>query len=303
MANFLIMGAGAVGGYFGSRLAEAGHSVYLVARGRHLQALVNDGLRVKTPEGVFHKKLPASENPASFGIVPDFIVFTVKSYDTLDALGQVRPLMGGNSQILSLQNGVENYDILAQVFGTDRVIRGFCRLNAELTGPGVIRQQKFAQIIFGEDDASVTPRVEQLAASLHQSGIDFRVSADIRRDMWTKFTWNAVHNVLTGLLGKTIIDLYKDEAMVSLMHRMTGEILTVAQAAGVDLRREDVDQVVEDGIQLGAFRTSTFQDRERGKPMEFDAFTGTMVRYGVRLGVPTPVFETLDALYRGLADS
>jgi 2-dehydropantoate 2-reductase len=300
MAHFLIMGAGAVGGFFGSRLAEAGHSVYLVARGKHLQALINEGLQVVTPEGTFHKKLPASEDPASFGVVPDFIVMAVKSYDTTDAIRSLRPLVSGNTQILSLQNGVENYDLLAQAFGTERVIRGFCRLNAELTGPGVIRQQKFAQIIFGEDEGSSTPRVQRLSAELTRAEIDHIVSDDIRRAMWIKFTWNSVHNVLTGLLGKTIFDLYKDEAVVALMRRMTDEILQVAHAAGVGLLREDVDQVVEEGINLGAFRTSTLQDRERGKPLEFDAFTGTMVRYGTRLGVPTPVFTTLDALYRGL---
>jgi 2-dehydropantoate 2-reductase len=300
MASFLIMGAGAVGGFFGFRLAEAGHSVYLVARGEHLNVLQLGGLRLQTPEKESVIKLPASSDPTSFGVAPDFIVFAVKSYDTRDGIRKIRHLVSGTTQILSLQNGVENYDLLAQAFGTERVIRGFCRLNAELVEPGLIRQQKFAQIFVGEDDGGKSLRINHLASALGNAGIDTVVSSDIRRDMWIKFTWNSVHNVLTGLLGKTILDLYRDEALITLMRRMTAEILDVARAAGVALTQEDVDKVVDQGRQLGAFRTSTLQDRERGKPLEFDAFTGTMVRYGVRLGVPTPVYETLDALYRGL---
>ena len=300
MATILIMGAGAVGGFYGSRLAEAGHDVNLVARGEHLRALQNDGLRVDSVFGNFHQKLPSSSDPTAFEPHPDYIFFAVKSFDTADTIDQIRPIVGPETQILALQNGIENYDLLVEAFGKSRVIRAYCRVNSEMIGPGHIKQVKFGQIVFNEDNGNRSARITKLDEMLAKADIDHVIPDDIRRAVWIKFTWNSVHNVLTGLLQKTIVELYKDDAMIELMQRMTQEILSVAHAEGIDLRKTDVAEVVEEGMKLGAFRTSTYQDRVKGKKLEYDAFTGALVRVGKRHGVSVPVYETLDALYRGL---
>ncbi|MCC5927039.1 MAG: 2-dehydropantoate 2-reductase [Bacteroidetes bacterium] len=300
MAKVLIMGAGAVGGFYGSQLSSAGHEVFLVARGQHLEAIQQKGLRVESASGSFHSKLPASSNPQSFNMQPDYVFFAVKSYDTETAIEQIRALVGVHTQILALQNGVENYDLLSNAFGKKHVIRAYCRTNSEVVEPGVIRQQKFGQIVFNEDNGKPTDRIVTLRNMLEKADIDFVIPDDIRRAVWIKFTWNSVHNVLTGLLQKTVVELYKDEFMIDLMRRMTAEILSVAHAEGIDLKQSDVQEVIDEGQKLGAFRTSTYQDRERGKRLEFDAFTGAIVRLGKKRNVPTPVYDTLNALYRGL---
>jgi 2-dehydropantoate 2-reductase len=300
MAKFLIMGAGAVGGFYASRLADAGHEVYLVARGEHLKAILENGLRVQTISGDHEYKLPASENPDYFNITPDYILFAVKSYDTIKAIGQLKDLVGEHTQIVALQNGVENYDQLCDVFGKHRVIRAYCRMNSEIVKPGVIHQQKFGQIVFNEDTGESTDRIHAFQSILEKAGIDHLIPGDIRRAVWIKFTWNSVHNVLTGLLHKTVIELYKDDELIELMQRMTAEILAVAHAEGIHLQPSDVNEVVDEGRKLGAFRTSTYQDREKGKRLEYDAFTGAIVRIGRKHGVLTPVYTTLNALYRGL---
>lgn len=300
MAAILIMGAGAVGGFYASRFAQAGHDVYLVARGQHLEAILSNGLRVDSVKGNHEHRLPASADPSSFRIQPDYILLAVKSYDTTEAIEKIRPLVGEQTQILGLQNGVENYGQLCEAFGSDRVIRAYCRVNSEIVQPGHIRQQKFGQIVFNEENGKPSDRLRVLEDLLLRADIDYVIPDDIRRAVWIKFTWNSIHNVLTGLLQKTVIELYKDDAIMDLMEQMGQEILAVAHADGVNLKASDVQEVVDEGRQLGAFRTSTYQDREKGKRLEFDAFTGAMVRLGHKHGVATPVYHTLNALYRGL---
>lgn len=300
MARFLIMGAGAVGGYYGARLSDAGHQVELVARGPHLEAIRSRGLTLESVQGTRTHQLPASNDPSNLTPHPDYVFFAVKSFDTDAGIEQIRGIAGPDTLILGIQNGIENHDKLVEAFGAKRVLRGYCRMNAEVVEPGSIRQTRFAELVFGEDNGRSSERVRDLSALLEKAGIDYLVPPDIRRAVWVKFTWNALHNVLTGLLHKTVIDLYRDEQLVTLMHRMGHELLTVAHAEGIDLKKADVEDVIAEGRKLGAFRTSTYQDRERGRRLEWDAFTGALVRAGRRNGVPTPVYETLDALYRGL---
>lgn len=303
MANILIMGSGAVGGYYGIRLAGAGNDVFLVARGEHLKALQKDGLSMESTFGSFHRKIPASENPSDFKKSPDIVIFAVKSFDTHSAMEQIRPVLGERTQILAVQNGVENFDRLVDAFGKNRVIRSFCRLGAEITSAGKIKHVRFGDIYIGEDNGSTSERISYVKGIFELAGIEIYKADDIRREVWIKFIWNSVFNVLTGLLKKTIVELYRDPAMVELMKRMANEIVAVGQADGVAISFEDAANIIASGEKLGAFRTSTYQDREKGKRLEFDAFTGAMVRLGEKHGIPTPEFRTIDAMYRVIQPS
>ena len=293
MKTILIMGAGAVGGYFGARLADAGNRVYLVARGKHLDALMRFGLKLESPAGNLHLMLPASDKPASLGVTPDWIFFCVKSYDTRAAIPRIKSVTGPQTQILSLQNGVENYDLLAAAYGKDRVVRGFCRLGGEVREPGVVIHTAFGDITYGEDDGSQSQRIRNLEALLAQAGIEQTISTGIRRDSWIKFTWNSVYNVLTGLLGVPTGTLYQDPDRVEQMWRMFREIRSVAGALGVTLTDDDFRQMLDSTKKLGDFKTSTLYDREKGKPLEFEAFTGAILRMAAQTGQDVPEFTAL----------
>jgi 2-dehydropantoate 2-reductase len=297
--KILVVGAGAVGGYFGALLAASGNDVYLVARGKHLEAIQREGLHVESMQGTFTLKLPATANPAELEIVPDLIIFAVKSFDTQNTIKQIEHLVGPRTQILGLQNGVENYDILVSKFGANRVIRAFCRVGSEILAPGKIRQTAFGLIQYGEEDGSRSERIVRLDETLSSASIKSIVSADIRRDVWLKFSWNSLFNVLTGLLSTTIIHLYNDETL-KLMHRMGAEIISIATAEGINLTIDDIKNTINKAKELGEFRTSTYQDRDKGKRLEYDAFTGAIVRFGIKHNLQTPEYCSLHALYKAI---
>jgi 2-dehydropantoate 2-reductase len=299
--KILVVGAGAVGGYFGALLAESGNEVSLIARGKHLEAIQRDGLYVESMQGIFKMKLPATSDPSDFIIQPDLILFAVKSYDTVSAIKQIRHLVGPDTQILGLQNGVENYEILVRQFGANRVIRAYCRVGSEMVEPGKIVQKSFGQIQFGEEDGSTTERIELIDTILRAASIKSLVSPDIKRDVWLKFCWNSIFNVLTGILSTTIIHLYNDSTL-ELINRMGSELVTIAQAEGVTLTADDIERTISNAKDLGEFRTSTYQDRVKGKRLEYDAFTGAIVRLGEKHNIPTPEYRTLHALYRAIQD-
>lgn len=288
-----------MGGYFGALLAASGNDVHLVARGRHLEAIQREGLHVESMQGTFTLKLPATANPADLEIVPDLIIFAVKSFDTVHTMQQIEHLAGPQTQILGLQNGVENYDILVSKFGANRVIRAFCRVGSEILTPGKILQTAFGLIQFGEEDGSRSERIVRLDETLSSASINSIVSGDIRRDVWLKFSWNSLFNVLTGLLSTTVIHLYNEETL-ELMHRMGAEIVSIATAEGIGLTMDDIRNTINKASGLGEFRTSTFQDRYKGKRLEYDAFTGAIVRYGLKHNIPTPEYRSLHALYKAI---
>jgi len=295
----LVVGAGAVGGYFGALLAASGNDVHLVARGKHLEAILQDGLQVESIQGTFTLNLPATANPGELKFNPDLIIFAVKSFDSVKAIQQIEHLVGPQTQILGLQNGVENYDILVDKFGSHHVIRAFCRVGSEIIAPGKIRQTAFGLIKYGEEDGLKSERIIQLDDLLRSASINSIVSSDIGRDVWLKFCWNSLFNVLTGLLSTTIIHLYNEETL-ELMHRMGAEIVNIATAEGINLTFDDIRNTINNARELGEFRTSTYQDRDKGKRLEYDAFTGAMVRYGKKHHIPTPEFSTLHALFKAV---
>lgn len=300
--KILVVGAGAVGGYFGALLATSGNEVYLIARGEHLDAIKNKGLFVESMQGTFTLNLPATSSPSDYNFHPDLILFAVKSYDTEKTIRQIEHLVGPQTQILGLQNGVENYDILVSYFGKNRVIRAYCRVGSEIVKPGRILQTSFGQIHFGDEDGLRSERIEVLDKLLKGASVNSMVSSDIKRDVWLKFCWNSIFNVLTGIMATTIIHLYNDETL-SLMRRMGAELLRLAKAEGVRLTMHDVNQIIVNAKELGEFRTSTYQDRDKGKRLEYDAFTGAIVRMGEKHNIPTPEFRTFHALYRAIQDS
>lgn len=288
--HILVMGAGGVGGYFGGKLAQgSGGRISLVARGEHLKAIRTHGLRIKSFEGDFVVKGPASENPASLP-PPDLVLFAVKSYDTEQAIRQIAGAATENTQILPLQNGIENMPKLIRAFGKDRVIPALCRIGIRISEPGVLSHTHPGSIIIGDREGG---SIGGLAEAFGRAGVTCRVSKNITRDIWIKFAWNAIFNMLTAAENRTTDYFFPNGTPDDRLWKLAGEVLSVARAEGVNLRKKDIEKMFGRTARQGAFLTSTLHDRRVGKKLEFDAFTGAILRLGKKHGLHLPEYETL----------
>ncbi|MDG5768134.1 2-dehydropantoate 2-reductase [Balneolales bacterium ANBcel1] len=304
MKHILIMGSGAVGGFYGAHLARMEkHEVTFVARGDHLHALQQNGIEITGLTAFRVDGIAAVRDPSDAGAPPDLVVICVKTFDTREAIEQLRPVIGRHTQVLTLQNGLENFELLVDVFGRDRVIRGFCRIGVEVTEPGVIDYRGLSHVCFGEENGASSNRVLQLQKNFEHAGISCEVSKDIRKQAWLKFIWNGIFNMLTGLANVTIDRVFMDEHAYATTWKLFYEMQAVAGASGVTVTDEDGSEIIDGAEELGAFRTSTFQDRQRGKPLEYEAFCGYLVRKADAFKLPVPANRTLLALYRMLPES
>lgn len=296
----LIMGAGAVGGYFGAKLAKAGDTVYLVARGAHLDAIQRFGLRVTGTIGDYVAHLPADSDPAAFGITPDLILMGVKSMDTPGAIGQLTPVMGPNTQILAIQNGIGNYPLMAEAFGEHRVIRGYCRVGSEIVEPGHIHQSAFGEIVFGEEDGSMSERIQAIDELLTRAEIVSKPTASIVEEVWKKFAWNVMFNMTTGLTGVTIDRLFAQPESEAVLRKLFGEVAQAASFHGVTLTDANYNAITDPMRPMIGYRTSTMQDRLKGKTLEYDIFLGYLSEQGKTHGFATPVADVLMGMFKTL---
>lgn len=296
--HILVMGAGAVGGYFGGRIADhTTRKVTLVARGEHLQAIQTRGLEIKSPDGDTSIKIDSAENPSDAEEV-DLILFTVKSYDTEAAIEQIKPIVSDDTQILTIQNGIENYGKLKDVFGEERVIQGFCRIGASIKEPGIIEHNSMGSIVVGEQNGNISLRVRALKEVFDETDIEFLISDHIRHDVWVKFAWNSIFNMLTGLAVVTVDKLFGNPYSEQLCLDLYEEIRDVAEADGVLFGDDEKKIIIENSRNLSGFTTSTYNDRKKKKKLEYEAFTGAIVRLAKKHGIPVPHNKTLYALLK-----
>ncbi len=297
------MGTGAVGGYFGARLASAGLDVCFVARGENLAALRERGLRLHTPDGdiilpeVWATSDPAEAHPA------DLILVAVKAYDTPAAADALRPAVSRETTtVLSLQNGVENEGILARVLGLPPLLLALTQIGSELIGPGEVRYYARGTIVFGEAGGEETPRVRDLAASLGRAGIPHHVSRNVRMRVWDKLAWNAGFNAVTTLTGQTVAEAVDDPDTCQVIADTMAEVARVAAAQGIPCDPSRIPGILtESRTGLGTFKTSMLQDREHGRRLEYDAINGAVIRAAERAGIEAPLNRLLCALLRRLA--
>ncbi len=228
----LVMGAGAVGGYFGALLARAGVETTLVARGAHLDAMRAKGLHVKSPQGDFHITGQVVADPREGGPA-DVVLFCVKSYDTEEAARALAPALAAGTAVLPLQNGVENEAELGRVVGEGRVLPGVAYVSAAVEAPGLIRHMAEGSLAFGEADGCVSDRAPGLEALFRRAGITAVLSDNIWGSKWAKLAWNAAFNTLNALVGGTFDRVGADPGLLSLGERAMREIAGVAEAAGV----------------------------------------------------------------------
>jgi 2-dehydropantoate 2-reductase len=288
--RILVYGAGGAGGFFGAQLARAGEEVIFLARGAHLQAIRRDGLRIDMPEGeIVIQPAQATDNPADAGKV-DVVILGVKAWQVREAAEAMRPVIGPDTVVVPLQNGVDAPAELAAVLGTEHVAGGTCATISWLTAPGRIRSVMSSNFIrFGELDNRPSERVARLKEAFKRSGTNVEVPADIQRALWSKFlvvtAFGGVGAVTRAPIGVTR-SLPETRRM---LEQCMEEVLAVAQARGVAMFDNAVAESMSVLDSIGANATASLQrDIAEGRPTELDYWNGAVVRLGREAGVPTP---------------
>jgi len=286
-----VFGAGGVGGYFGGRLAQAGTDVTFIARGTTLETLRSNGLRVDSILGDFVvSPVNATDDPTSVGPV-DAILMAVKAWQIPEAASQIGPMLGADTMVVPLENGIDAPEVLSQIIGARHVVGGLCAIVSFSVAPGHIRHAAAEPVVmFGELDNSRSERVERLRAAFAEAGVHVEVPPDIRRSMWTKFLFIATLSGI-GALTRVPIGVWRaDEEVRTIADRSLGEVLQLAVARGVDLGEDAIERTWQRYDGLAPDSTSSMQrDIMEGKPSELEAQLGAVVRLARESGVDVPV--------------
>jgi len=285
-----VVGAGGVGGYFGAKLARAGESVVMLARGAHLQAIRRDGIRVRSvPEGECVAKVEAVDSFAGQPPV-DMALFCVKSFDTRSAAEALRPVVGSSTGVVSLQNGVDNEETLDEVLGPGVALGGAAYVFAGIASPGVITHTAAGRIVFGEMDGRASDRATRLRDALAGAAVPVELASDIRRVLWEKYLLISAQAGMTAVT-RCPAGVLRDTPESWRMYRLiVEELAALARASGVALAADVVDTVMKQAAAIAPDAYSSLHhDLVQGKRLELEALHGHAVRLGERHGVPTPM--------------
>ena len=292
-----VYGAGGVGGYFGGRLAQAGADVHFIARGAHMRALREHGLRVRSVKGDFEIPVPVTDDPAEVGWC-DFVLFCVKTFDTDAAAARLGPLVGDGSAVMSLQNGVENVDKLARAVGDEHVMGGAAFIFAQIAEPGVIAHTGGpASITFGELDGRASPRAKRLLACCEQAGIEAELSASIKTVLWAKLAFICAQAGMTAAVRLPIGEIRTAAASWAAFSRLVAEVCAVAEADGTPVPQAAQERALAlaQAAEPGSF-SSLHDDLVAGRRMELDALHGFVVRRAAQHGLAVPTSEAVYAI-------
>lgn len=292
-----VIGAGGVGGYFGGKLAHAGIDTTFIVRGRTLAALRANGLRVDSVRGDFTvPAVQATDDPSTVGQV-DAVLIAVKAWQIPEAARALLPLLGPDTVVVPLENGLEGPAQLAATVGREHILGGFCSIVSYIVEPGHIRHTAAEPLVaFGELDHTRSPRVERLRAAFERARVDALTPADIQSAMWTKFLFIAPMSGL-GALTRVPIGVWRSmpetrALAVAALH----ELLALAAARGVTFTDDTIDLTLARYDNLPPEATASLQrDVMEGKPSELDAQIGAVTRMGRESGVPTPVHDVIYA--------
>jgi 2-dehydropantoate 2-reductase len=296
--HIVVMGTGAVGGYFGAKLLRGGAEVTMVARGPHLEAIRRGGLTIRSAVEGDSVVRPAAVERLEGVARADAVLFCVKSFDTEDAAARLWSVLGPDTPVLSLQNGVDNEDKIDALLGAGRAMGGVAQIFATIEAPGVIRHTAFGRIIFGELDGRVSVRAERLRDAFARAEIPAELSGDVRRALWEKYILLCAVAGTTAVTRETIGVVRDTPPTWRLFRTLLEEVAALGRAAGVTLPGDTIDGIVKmaESIPPGG-RASLAQDLLQGRRLELEALHGHASRLGERLGVPTPA---LFAIYAAL---
>jgi 2-dehydropantoate 2-reductase len=293
-----VMAAGAVGAYYGARMQAAGHDVFFIARGAHRAAIAKNGLQVESVHGDLHlPKVNVTDDPAAVGPV-DVVLFAVKLWDTEKAAEQARPLLGRDTRVITLQNGVDSYERIAPIVGAERAIAGVTYVVTVIDRPGVIKQtSKFQSIICGSIDGRADAPLQAFVDAAKAARIEITLSGNIQRDRWHKFIFLSATSGATAVTRQPMGPILADPDMRALFHNIMRETLAVGQAKGVALDAGFADErmAFADKNVPASMKASMANDLDRGNRLELDWLAGEVRRLGRELKVATPVNDTVYA--------
>lgn len=300
-----VMGAGGIGGYFGSLLARSGEAVAFVARGEQLRAIEARGLTVRSIAGDFSVTAPVTDDPRRvphlIGPV-DLVLFCVKSYDTETAADAVRPMLTSDTAILSLQNGVVNEEALAHRLGAERILGGLVYGFAVIEAPGVIRHTQGGRIVFGELDGRLSPRAARFLEAGRKAGFPVELATNIRRALWEKYLMICALSGMTGVTRRPIGEIRACPESRRLYRMILEELAALAMAEGIGLADDVVEtgMAAADALKADSY-SSLYHDLARGRRLELEALQGHAVRLGARHGITTPALFGVYAALRPAA--
>lgn len=290
------MAAGAVGGYFGARLAAAGHDVIFIARGAHRDAIAKNGLKVESVHGDIHLPKPnVTDDPGKVGPV-DIVLFAVKLWDTETAAAAARALLGPDSRLITFQNGVDSVERLSAVLGGDRIVGGAAYIATVIGSPGVIKHtSNFAMMRFGRSDKRPDDRLNAFVDAGKAAKLDIALSADIDRELWQKFIFLTAMAGTTASLRSSIGPIVADPELRGFFRALMEEAFAVGKAKGISLDPAYVDErmnFVTSKVEPG-MKASMAHDLERGNRIELDWLAGKVRALGKQFGIPTPASDTV----------
>lgn len=299
--RILVYGAGGVGAFFGALLVRAGQDVHFVARGAQLEAMRSRGLRIASTllGDVVVPHVSVHPSAAGSGIA-DLVLVCVKTHQTESILDDLAGVVGEQTVLIALQNGVEADEQLAKRFGRNRVVAAAVYVGATVDEPGVVSHEAPARISIGASDGFDERRLPVVLEVLAATGQRVQVSPDIQRERWRKLMWNASFNTVSAVTMRTPAELLALSETRALIVQVMTEVVDVARAQGINLQHTDIDAHIAWTERASGMRTSTMVDRERGRTMEADALIGVIVRKGSDAGVPTPASAALYALMKAI---
>lgn len=304
--KIVVAGAGAIGAYVGAELARAGQDVTLFARGAHLRAMEERGVRIISAGGEVEVRPAVTGDLASIGRA-DLVILGVKAHGLTELAPRLRPLFGDETVVLSTQNGIpwwyfqrlggeldglrlERVDpggIVAGAIEPERVVGAIVYFSTAIEAPGVIRHVEGSRISLGEPDGTRSERIRRIAAALSSAGFRAPITTRIRHEIWVKLLGNASLNPVSALTGATLVQMMRDPETAALVRRIMTEVEAVATRLGIEMP-VTIEQRMAGAEKVGEHKTSMLQDLEAGRPMELDAVVGGVLELGERLGIEMP---------------
>lgn len=289
--RIIVVGIGGVGGYFGGRITQTGHQVEFVARGDHGKRIAADGLQVKSITGDFRARPDKVHNSIATVSDPDLVLVCTKSWQLVDVAKALKGRIHSSTRILPLQNGVNSVEKLTKYLPEKQIFGGLCRIISKIEAPGVIHHFAFhPQVVFGETDGSTSEEALLIRDLFRHAGIDAVLSTDIRLEIWRKFLFICVLSGMGAITRQPIGVMRDDPGIRELMTASAKEVVMLAQAKGVALSEDDIEQTfrVIDRQEHGS-TASMQRDLMEGRPSELHDFNGYVVGEGSQLGLHTPV--------------
>jgi 2-dehydropantoate 2-reductase len=313
--RFCIYGAGAIGGYLAVGLSSAGHEVCVIARGAHLDAIRERGLKLITAQGERVARVPASDDPREFG-PQDFVVCALKAHQAYSAAPAFAPLLGPTTAVVTAMNGIPWWYFYRsggafeglhprsvdeggrqwRAIGPERAIGCVVEPACEVVAPGVVVHEQLDRFTLGEPDGTRTKRVTQLSAALIEAGFDAPIRDNVRWNIWLKLSGNVCFNPISALTGATLERIVGEPALRFLCKTMMFETRAVHEALGVHVKEEMVERRLAGAGSVPGHKMSMLQDLERGRALEIDALLTVVQELGRLVAVPTPTIDTVLAL-------